>query len=291
MIYRHNNPNTGAECNMIVEEPGFDRTFYGRDRHNKLLTIAWNPGPASTVTIDGVNYVFPAQSLLCLMVNESFRFEDTAAIIAWQFNREFYCIVDHDKEVSCAGFLFYSSAQRLFIALDDTGERKMRILSEVFREEFETEDKIQGEMLQALLKRLIIMATRLARLQYTDQQTLTDDKLDTIRKYNMLVEHHYRNEHQVAFYASQLHKSPKTLSNLFALYNHSSPLAVIQERIQLEARRLLTYTDKSAKEIAYELGFEDATHFSKFFKKGAGQSPTDFRKGSISPAQLPANLQ
>ena len=41
------------------------------------------------------------------MVSESFHFERPADIAAWQFSRDFYCIVDHDKEVSCVGFIFY----------------------------------------------------------------------------------------------------------------------------------------------------------------------------------------
>jgi AraC family transcriptional activator of pobA len=67
---------------------------------------------------------------------------------------------------------------------------------------------------------------------------------------------------------------------VFALYNHKSLLLVIQERVLLEAKRLLFYTEKTSKEIAYELGFEDANHFSKFFKKHTGQTPTDFKKAN-----------
>ncbi|MGY0041525.1 helix-turn-helix domain-containing protein [Pedobacter sp. NJ-S-72] len=84
------------------------------------------------------------------------------------------------------------------------------------------------------------------------------------------------------FYAELLNRSPKTLSNLFAIYNHKSPLAVIQERIVLEAKRLLIYTDKSAKEIAYDLGFDDAAYFSNFFKKHNAFSPSDFRSAKRS---------
>jgi AraC-like DNA-binding protein len=51
-----------------------------------------------------------------------------------------------------------------------------------------------------------------------------------------------------------LNKSPKTLSNLFKKYNEKSPLQIIQDRTILEARRLLRYSDKSIKEIAYEIG-------------------------------------
>jgi AraC-like DNA-binding protein len=75
-----------------------------------------------------------------------------------------------------------------------------------------------------------------------------------------------------------LNKSPKTLSNLFKKYNEKSPLQVIQNRTILEARRLLRYSDKSIKEIAYEIGYEDIQSFSRFFKKVEGISPSDFKK-------------
>jgi AraC-like DNA-binding protein len=75
-----------------------------------------------------------------------------------------------------------------------------------------------------------------------------------------------------------LNKSPKTLSNLFKKYNEKSPLQIIQDRTILEARRLLRYSDKSIKEIAYEIGYEDIQSFSRFFKKIEGVSPSDFKK-------------
>lgn len=282
MILRYNKPKTNSELRLLYDEPEFDRVFYGKDKKDKLLTIAWNKGEDQTVRIDEVGYAFPSNTVLCLMVNETFHFPDSYSIIAWQFNRDFYCIVDHDKEVSCVGFLFYGSSQKMFIHLDKKEQRKLELLFQVFLDEFDDNDHIQGEMMQALLKRLIIIITRLAKRQYLIGETLTEDKLNIIREYNLLVEKNYRKEHQVKFYADRLNRSPKTLSNLFALYNHKSPLQVIQERVLHEAKRLLFYTDKSAKEIAGELGFDDATHFSKFFKKKIGNTPLEFRKESVT---------
>lgn len=280
-MYRYNDSKSGADFRLISDEAEFDRQFYGKDRKDKLLTIAWNRGQAQKVVIDGIEYIFPSNAMLCLMVNESFYFSQPQDILAWQFNREFYCIVDHDKEVSCVGFLFYGSSERMFITLNDDDQRKIALLLQVFYDEFTTTDVVQGEMLMVLLKRLIIIVTRLAKQQYISKDDLPDDKLDVIRKFNLLVESHYRTQHQVKYYADQLFKSPKTISNLFALYNHKSPLTVIQERIIIEAKRLLTYTDKSAKEIAGELGFEDAAHFSRFFKKHTTLSPIAFRETSF----------
>jgi AraC-like DNA-binding protein len=282
MKLEYKNSKTIGECRLIFEELTFDRQFYGKDRKDKLLTIAWNNGESQTVSIDGIRYEFPHNSLLCLMVNQTFSFAEATGIVAWQFNREFYCIMDHDKEVSCVGFLFYGAKQIMFTTLTKENSHKIDLLQQMFIEEFATVDNIQEDMLRMLLKRLIIIATRLAKQQFLPVKDLPDQKLDIIRQFNLLVENHYKKEHSVKFYADQVNRSPKTLSNLFALYNNKSPIAVIQERIVLEAKRLLLYTDKSAKEIAYDLGFDDAAYFSSFFKKNTEVSPSDFRSTGLT---------
>ena len=280
LVYKNN--KTNGDCRLVFDEDDFDRFFYGKDRKEKLLTIAWNKGESQTVNIDGIQYEFPQHTVVCLMVNQTFQFSNPSSIIAWQFNRDFYCIVDHDREVSCVGFLFYGSQQMMFTSLNEKEQCKLKLLLNVFEEEFETVDDIQEDMLRMLLKRLIIIITRLAKQQFLKDKNLAVEKLDIIRRFNLLVENHYKVQHRVHFYAGQVNRSPKTLANLFALYNNRSPLAVIQERVLLEAKRLLIYTDKSSKEIAYELGFEDASYFSNFFKKFSTFSPSDFRKNRSS---------
>jgi AraC-like DNA-binding protein len=210
------------------------------------------------------------------MFNQTFQFSQAKDIVAWQFNREFYCIIDHDAEVSCVGFLF-GIGDNIFITLDKQDQQKFDLLLNVFIEEMNTSDHIQNDMLLMLLKRLIIIITRLAKSNYVADEKLTDDKFNVIRKFNLLVEANFRSHHSVSYYAQLLNKSPKTLSNLFALYNEKTPLQIIQERVLIEAKRLLYYTDKSAKQITFELGFEDSAYFSAFFKRHTSQSPSDFR--------------
>jgi len=278
MIHQFYNNQTKALFRLVYDQPVLNRDFYGKDKEEKLLTIAWNKGADQQIIIDNYPYDFPANTIHCLMTNEHFHFEDATSIVAWQFSRDFYCVVDHDKEVSCVGFIFYGPPQKMFIRLEPNDQRHLEMMLQMLKEEFETHDHIQGEMMRVLLKRLIIIVTRLAKQQYLNEKELPSDKLDIVRQYNFLVETHYKKEHQVKFYAEQLFKSPKTLSNLFALYNHKSPVLIIQERLASEAKRLFYYTDKTAKEIAYELGFESAAHFGKFFKRLTGQSVTEIKK-------------
>ncbi len=261
---------------LTILEEKFQRLFF-QERNEKFLAILWNRGNAQKIRIDAVEYLFPAHHFLCLMVNQSFIIEKAADIVIWQFNRDFYCIVDHDKEVSCVGFLFYGSKDIFFIKLDNEDERKISGLLNVFADEFQEKDNIQAEMLRMLLKRLIIKLTRLSKKQQLGDRIAVPD-LDIVRKFNLLVENNYKKLHQVQEYANLMNKSPKTLSNLFKIYNNKSPLQIIQDRISLEARRLLIYTDKNLSEIAYELGFEELTHFSRFFKKMLGTNPSEFRE-------------
>jgi len=278
MKFFFRDPATGGELVLIDKEDHFDRQFYVRDRSNKYLTIAWNQGPDQEVIIDEVAHTFPSNTILPLVIHQSFRFERPEDITAWQFNRDFYCIIDHDKEVSCVGFIFYGAAAVMFIQLDEKELQQFTLLLGVFRDEMENNDDIQATMLRTLLIRLVIKITRLGKKQYLNQELQEDNKIDIIRQFNIMVENHYKTQHQVQFYAQELNKSPKTLSNLFSLYNTKSPLQVIQDRLILEAKRLFYYTEKSAKEIAADLGFDDAAHFSRFFKNQTEISPSDFKK-------------
>ena len=89
----------------------------------------------------------------------------------------------------------------------------------------------------------------------TDLNQLEPTQNDIVREFNYLVESHFKEKHTVADYADLLFKSPKTISNVFKKMGVKSPLQYIQERIHLEARRMLWYTSKDVSEIAYELGF------------------------------------
>lgn len=204
--------------------------------------------------------------------------------ISYVFNREFYCIRDHDYEVSCYGLLFYGSSQPRVISLNEKDSNSYKMMNQIMIEEFDTKDHVQGEMLRVVLKRMLIKSTRLARNTMPDPK-LPDFKVDLIRRFNVLVDDNFKEKHQVSEYAKMLNKSPKTLSSLFKKYSDKTALTFINERILLEAKRLLLYSDKTSEEISYELGYKESGHFSKFFKNQVGNTPIEFRKTARSKAE------
>ncbi len=284
MRYEFHEPASGGQLLMTAGEPDFARYFF-REREKKFNAIIWNRGEAQALFLDEMRIEMPANTFFALNVSHSFRLERSDDAVIWQFNREFYCIITHDEEVSCTGLLFYGWREMVAIRLDEADARSFGLLTEVFKEEFTNRDNIQGEMLRVLLKRLIIKLTRLVKTQ-SAVGALSLSELDTVRQFNLLVENHYKTMHQVQEYANLMFKSPKTLSNLFAKHSERSPVQVIADRLFLESKRLMLYTDKPSAEIGFELGFEEPAHFSRFFKKMAGQSPTAFRREVVAVGQV-----
>ena len=186
------------------------------------------------------------------------------------------------KKTSSVGSGLKSSSRRAEpvvlkdIRLSEDERRKIDTLTRIMQEEFLSTDHLQDEMLRVLLKRFIILCTRIAE----DRQGAVREnslQFETIRKFYVLVDTYFKEKKQVQEYADMLNKSPKTLANILSAYQQPSAIRIIHNRIQAEARRLLLYTAKSSKEIALMLGFEDQAAFSRFFKNAAGLSATEYR--------------
>ena len=243
-----------------------------------VKTLIYNEFEDQKVTIDGIEYNFPKQTMLPLIVNQNFKFEYPEKLTAWQFNREFYCILKHDSEIGNIGFLFYGIDNPMFIKINEDEQKEIQQIKINFQNEWNTSDVFQGEMLKTLLKQLMIKVARIAKSQTGNFQKLTEEKLDIVRQFIIIVENNYKKEHGVKYYADYLNKSPKTLSNTFAVLKQQSPLRIIHNRIIIEAKRYLNHSNKTAKEIAFELGFESISHFSRFFKTNTGISISEFKK-------------
>jgi len=226
--------------------------------------------------IDGQSHNLEKDHIICLTEFHKVSFEGVCEINMLRFNRSFYCILDHDDEVGCKGLLFFGAAQLPAFKIPNEELEKFETLWRMFELELESKDNMQLEMLQSMLKRLIILSTRVYKQQ---EQLLESDgnQLDLVREFNFLVEQHFREKHTVASYAKLLNKSPKTLANTFKRIIQKSPLQFIKERRMIEARRQLRYSKQSIKEIAYDLGFEDIQSFSRFFKNEEQISPSDYR--------------
>lgn len=141
--------------------------------------------------------------------------------------------------------------------------------------EYQRPSEWQQRMLIAYLTVLLTYLSRLYTEQFTDNDTAGAKLL--LKNFQAKIDEYFREQHGVSAYASLLHMSAGYLSEVVKTQSGKPAIKHIHDRLVLEARRLLFHTHHSLKEIAFELGFSDASYFSRFFKRETGLTPAEYR--------------
>jgi len=150
------------------------------------------------------------------------------------------------------------------------------------KDELENEETFGKEMILGnYLKSFLIQIQR--RKNQFEQAAdplspIFDEKRMQLMKFINLIDENYKKGYSVAEYARLLHISSRSLSDLTQQQLNKTPSQMIQERIILEAQRLLLYSNFNINQVGYRLGFDDASYFVKYFKKYTGVSPSEFKK-------------
>ena len=99
-----------------------------------------------------------------------------------------------------------------------------------------------------------------------------------LKSFKNQVDTHYKKQHSTSFYAQNLNISTDHLNRVVKSLIGKTAKDYIQSRISISAKRMLYFSGLSNKEIGYELGFKEPAHFSSFFKKCTGQTPSAFKE-------------
>lgn len=156
--------------------------------------------------------------------------------------------------------------------------RKAQNLFKKLEEEAKSTQPYYKQILQNGIVEMLYQMNRLDNscLKKGNEKSTQTNRL--FKEFKDLVDKHYKEIKHVSEYANLLHVTPKHLSETVKKESGSTALQHIHQRIIREAKNLLTYTDKSAKEIAYRLGFKTPSHFGRFFKRRVDSSPIQYRK-------------
>lgn len=240
-------------------------------------SIYWIQEGRGTYNIDFEQYTFTDNVLFFLSPGQVFTVDSEQIKTAYKltFKRDFYCIQTHDAEVACNGILFNNIYETPFVKPCEKDTTKLNFILENLIEEFQQNETAQYDMLQSYLKQFIINSVRVKKENYVIKE---DTETRLFKDFSLLVEQNFKTMHTVTDYANRLGLSPKSIAKHFQKLGAKTPLEFIKNRILLEAKRLLIYTDKTVKEIAYELGFNDPAYFTRFFTKAILKSPLQFKK-------------
>ena len=143
---------------------------------------------------------------------------------------------------------------------------------------FHSDSDLRFEVIGAYLKLFLIECNSSCTLNPVMDPLSFDGGKNLVRNFKTIVDQQYATLHQVQDYAAHLNVSPNYLNEVIKSVMGISAKDYIQNRLVLEAKRMVTFTQKNSKEIGFHLGFDDPSHFSKFFKLNTGMSLAQFKE-------------
>ncbi len=171
---------------------------------------------------------------------------------------------------------FRGAAEQCVVNLKPETAKNVVELFETVIDEVHNNHFLTHDMICAKLTSLFITVARTIN-------DVSDTAINThhaqLAKYKKLVNAHYSEKKLPKEYALMLHITPGQLNSICNELLGKSAGDIIKDRIMLEAKRLLVNADATIAEIAWNLGFSDNSYFTKYFKKNAGVTPDEFRRG------------
>ncbi|MBL3550056.1 helix-turn-helix domain-containing protein [Chryseobacterium sp. KMC2] len=159
-------------------------------------------------------------------------------------------------------------------SLDPQSEKACTAIISLMEQEYKGASRI--ELLKTYLRAFCIIIAEQINLQ----DPLMKDR-QRIQKLISLIEEHYTVHRDTGFYADKIKVSSHHLNDIVRLSRATTIKKMVAQRLLLEAKRELSFGALTVKEIAFKLGFSDASYFSRFFKKHTGDNPDSFRSGKV----------
>lgn len=161
------------------------------------------------------------------------------------------------------------------IQLTDEQVKKIRSLFALLKVLQDEKNAIPG-----IVHALLMLANTFHSVQNNKPKKESASRREVItQEFRRLVADNFIQHKEVAYYAKHLNITPKYLSEVLQFELGKSAKNFIDEFVMMEAKSLLKQTTMSIQEICQWLGFEDASHFTKSFKKQVKNTPTRYRKG------------
>jgi len=195
------------------------------------------------------------------------------------FNESFITDNENYINIFLKHNIFDSFEKEPLFRIKQTDSRELQSIVDQMQTEMWTPNQFaHSEYLRVLLHLFLIVIQRFGIRKDCNGLSMNNPSHTLFVKFRKLLEENYDKIHTVGEYADLLNVSRKTLTNSTSVVSHQTPLQIINERLSLEAKRLLAYSDKNVNEIGFKLGFEDPSYFVKFFKRPTKMLPGDFRK-------------
>jgi AraC family transcriptional regulator, transcriptional activator of pobA len=241
--------------------------------------IIWIVAGTGTHQIDFEQYAVQPQTIAFITPGQihHLQMEHNPKGYAISFHNDFFCINEQNRELLLNTGLFYGCTQHRDHAVSPQQAQIMEQLVLLLQQEYKQQGYMHTESLRSLLKVFLVQAARFwGRPQ--NEAPLQSKPAQLTRSFLSLLETHFMQSTKVSHYAAKLNLSPSHLNDTIKETTGFSASEHIKNRVVLEAKRLAYLQNSSAKEIAYQLGFDDEAHFSRYFKNNSGTTFTAFKQ-------------
>lgn len=273
------NPQNG---NLAFKLFSFDsNSCFDHIQRLNYYSLIWIQKGNGKIKVDFSEHDFTENQLLAFAPYQPFMLTVSEAIegVAIHFHPDFFCIIKHHNEVACNGVLFNNIYEPPYVQIDEVAKTTFALVLDQMKVEMQNPALAQYELLVSYLKIFLITASRLKKEQQLKEISQVDENatpfiLQNLKNY---IELHFKTKHSASDYANLLNISAKALAKVTKNHFNKTLTDLISERIVIEAKRELYLTNKTVKEIAFELGYDDEHYFSRFFKNNADVSPQMYR--------------
>lgn len=240
--------------------------------------IIWFFNKAGTHMVDFKTYEIEANTILFISKDQIHAFDEHLNIEGWliHFNESFFMHSDIDIFLK---YNIFKSQKNPCYTIDNNTCKAAETYIHLIRDELSKRHQFgYEEVIRFLLKSFLICLERVHRKD--QKRSLGVNSLHELQfyKFKELIEMHYARGLTIKAYADLLHISTKTLTTITRNIAQKSPSELLADRIIIEAKRLLRFTVLQINEIAFKVGFNDASYFVKYFKRHIGLSPSRFRE-------------
>ena len=270
------------EINALSRRRSGQEIFYsGKQRHD-CYELIWVTQGSGACIIELEKIVIKNDTIFCLIPGQAFQIEteDDVKGFIIRFNEPFLNMGATDLDLCYHPGLLQSFAKAAGITLDKHLCGEMNELAGKMVRESDNPLLFKSELLRIYLKIFLIYLTRQSNVLL--QTVMQSRNVELVKSFTALVEKNFKTTKRVNEYAKGLYVTPNYLNEIVKKVTGHSAGQHIRQRVVLEAKRQAAYSGICMKEIAWNLGFDDIAHFSKFFKTTAGISFTSFKAVMLS---------
>ncbi|HEX8018897.1 helix-turn-helix domain-containing protein [Mucilaginibacter sp.] len=272
----------GFECISLAELYTKSRELMTTPHRTSFYHIIWFKKGGFNHSVDFYPIYIEDNSLLFLSKDIVQSFDASASMegTAILFTETFFCQSEADAQFLKETILFNDLFSIPAFRLNDNIKVFNSLIGLIEEETSKPGDNYQSKILKTYLLTFLLSAERERRM-YDFKEIKKGADLEYLLSFRHLLESGFHVNKQVNFYAGKLNLTDKRLSQSTFRVLGKTAKQMIDDRVMLEAMRLLAHTRDTVKSIGYQLGFEEPTNFIKYFRKHSHQTPAEFREKCI----------